>query len=111
MNFEEWKKAKISREEESKLPQFNSHLEAREYFKSIYGEKFQMQDSKEYSGEKIYFYHLILDMNQYLESVKEISKQQIKSLQWTKEGCVAERYMFSYQPIEISESGDVHIIH
>lgn len=110
MNFEEWKKAKISREEESKLPKFNTHLEAREYFKSIYGERFQMQDSQECSGEKIYFYHLILDMNQYLESVNEISEQQIKSLQWTEEGCLADRYMFSYQPIEISETGNVHII-
>lgn len=111
MNFEEWKQAKISREEESKFPQFNTHQEAREYFKSIYGQNFQMQDSQEYNGEKIYLYHLILDMNQYLEAVKGINEQQIESLEFNKGGCLSERYMFSHQAIEISESGNVHIIH
>ena len=111
MNYEKWKNAKISREAESRLPRFNTHLEAREYFKSIYGDKFQMQDSKGCGEEKIYFYHLILDMKQYLECLNEINEQQIESLQWTEEGCLAERYMFSYQAIEISENGNVHIMH
>lgn len=111
MNFEEWRQAKISREEEGKIPKFNTHQEAREYFKSRYGQNFQMQDSQEYSGEKVYLYHLILDMNQYLEAIKEINKLQIKSLGFNNDNSLLEKYMFSYQAIEISESGNVHITH
>ena len=85
----EWQKNKISREEESKMPSFTSHDEARAYFKDKYGNDFQMIDSREFEDKKIYFYNLILNKEKYLES----------------------RDLFSYQSIEIDNNGNVHIIH
>ena len=48
----------ITREEEHNLPDFTSHDEARAYFKQRYGDKFQLEDSVEINGRKLYFYQL-----------------------------------------------------
>ena len=111
MNFEEWKQNKINREEENKLTKFDTYLDAVKYFKNKYGEKFQMQYSQEFDEEKIYFYHLILDEDEYWNAIKEINGKETKQSKCTEKECLFDRYIFSHQAIEISENGNVHIIH
>lgn len=94
----------ISREEEAKLPQFKSHLEARKYFKDKYGDNnFQMMDSYMVGKEKFYNYDLILDRKVYFDKMKEIQEKGIVEI--TKEK------LFCSQCIQISENGFVHIVH
>lgn len=93
----------ISREEEYNLPQFKSHEEARIFFKEKYGDDFQMTDSSEIDGEKIYFYKLILNR----EAFEELHNQ------LREKGCakMTKEMMFSSQDIQIFESGHIHIVH
>lgn len=93
----------ISREEEYALPQFKSHAEARAYFKEKYGSDFQMTDSAEIDGEKIYFYKLILDRKAFGELNRQLEEKGYATP--TKE------MMFSSQDIQIFESGHIHIVH
>ena len=93
----------ISREEESKLPKFKSHQEAREYFKNIYGANFQLEDTGEWDGEKLYFYKLILDMETYIDMIEELKMNGMVAMN--------EKRAFCSQDIQISESGSVHIVH
>ena len=93
----------ISREEEAKLPKFNSHAEARMYFKDKYGADFMITNSEVIDGEKIYFYKLILDREAYCDMMAHLEVN----------GYVPanEKYLFSSQDIQIHENGFVHIIH
>lgn len=93
----------ISREEESKIPEFNSHAEARKYFKDKYGDSFQLMDSDDSSGEKIYFYKLILNKKVYMEMIEEMNRNGFASM--------SEERMFSSQDIQIFENGNIHIVH
>lgn len=93
----------ISREEEHQLPRFESHSEARIYFKNIYGANFMITDSDIIDGEKIYFYKLILDREAYYDMIAELEVNGIVKM--------SERYLFCSQDIQISESGSVHIVH
>lgn len=99
----EWKEKKISREEESNMPEFTSHEEARKYFKERFGDDFQLINSEIIDNEKIYFYHLILNKDYYMSYVTN-EKVRIKADSNLL-------FMFSYQNIEINENGNVHIIH
>ena len=94
---------KISRDEEAKLPDFSSHQEARNYFKELYREQFVLNGSELIDGRKVYFYHLILDTEHYQEGMEVL-----KTDGYMKD---AMQFLISYQPIEISEDGSVHIIH
>lgn len=93
----------ISREEEYNLPQFKSHEEARSFFKDKYGDDFQMTDSSEIDGEKIYFYKLILNRKAYKEF-----NEQLRENGYAK---MNKEMMFSSQDIQIFESGHIHIVH
>ena len=94
----------ISREEESKIPEFKSHAEARKYFKDKYGNDFQMTDSFEVEDiGKIYAYKLILNREVYMDMIKEMNKNGFVPM--TKER------MFCTQDIQITEDGRVHIVH
>lgn len=99
----DWKEKKISREEESKMPSFTSHDDARAYFKNRFGDDFQMVDSSEFEDEKIYFYNLILNKDYYMSYIRDakVRAESDSSLLFT----------LSYQRIEINENGNVHILH
>lgn len=98
-----WIKMKISRQAEAEIPEFDSHENARKYFKNKYGNHFVMMSSEMIDDEKIYFYSLILDRKIFEEGQKQMSK----------DGFMADAldYMNSYQSIEIFEDGRIHIIH
>lgn len=93
----------ISREEEHNLPEFNSHAEARMYFKEKYGTDFMITDSDIIDGQKIYFYTLILDREAYYDKMAELEVNGYVEM--------SERYFFCSQDIQISEDGNVHIVH
>jgi hypothetical protein len=93
----------ISREEEAELPTFESHEEAREFFKKKYGSRFQLNDSLELLECKIYIYNLITNMEKYMKSINDMQS-----------GVGAEaimEYHMSHQTIEIGEDGSIHILH
>lgn len=94
---------KISRNEEANLPDFSSHQEAREYFKNKYGSnRFLLTETDVIEGRKIYFYYLILNPKAYEDGQKKL----------LEDGYVLGlEFLHSHQPIEISEDGDIHIIH
>ena len=48
----------ISREEECNLPDFNSHTEAKSYFKKKYGSKFKLEYDIVVGDRNLYFYKL-----------------------------------------------------
>lgn len=93
---------KITREEESKIPQFNSHDEARQWFKEKYGSEFMMAGSEIIGEEKCYFYYLILDREAFMRGHKEMEE---------KGYTTGTALLMSYQPIQIMESGSIHIVH
>jgi len=94
---------KISRKAEAEFPKFDSHENARKFFKNKYGDSFVMANSEVINDEKIYFYNLILDRKNYFGGFKKLEK----------DGIIVDslNFMNSYQPIEIWEDGRIHIIH
>lgn len=93
----------ISREEESKLPEFKNYAEAKKYFKDKYGINFTIIDCDVIDGKKTYFYKLILDREAYFEMISKLEEN--KPIE------MSERYLFCSQDIQISEDGKVHIVH
>lgn len=98
-----WIEMKISRQAEAEFPEFDSHENARRYFKNKYGDSFVMANSEMIGDEKIYFYHLILDRQQYFDGFKKLRE----------DGIITDSldFMNSYQPVEIFEDGRIHVIH
>lgn len=92
----------ISRKEENELPTFSSHDEAREYFKSKYGPSFMMNGSEIIGDRKIYFYHLVFDKDCYADGMGRLGKGEAVS---------GIEFINSYQPVEIFEDGEIHVIH
>ena len=93
---------KISRKDEELIPQFNSHEEAKSWFEDRYGKDFILNDIEYVGDERCYFYHLILDWEEYKRGQKELKEN----------GYMAGMsFLMSYQPVEIMENGGVHIVH
>lgn len=97
----------ISRTEEANIPKFNSHDEARAYFKEKYGDNFMMMDSAIIDGMKLYFYDLILNKEAYI--LMQEKKRQSPIMLDTS--TITEEMFFSSQRIEIFENGNIHILH
>lgn len=93
---------KISREEEVKIPKFHSHEEAQRWFFDKYGVAFCLVDKGMVGEEMCYFYYLILDWDTFKKGREEIKETgRIIGLEFLK----------SHQPIQIMESGSIHIVH
>lgn len=92
----------ITREEEQSIPEFNSHDEARKWFKGKYGNAFMLTEAEEIGDEKCFFYVLILDWTEYEKGQKEMEETGYIS---------GTAYLRSRQSIQIMESGRVHIVH
>jgi hypothetical protein len=93
----------ITREEEAKLPFFNSHEEATSWFKKKYGQEFIPTGSEMIDGQECYFYHLILDREVYEAGRKQFERDNIMT--------DAIKYMRSYQEIQIFVDGSIHIVY
>lgn len=92
----------ISRQEESLLPKFNSHKEARKYFTDLYKDDFILQSS-EYIGEQIcHFYVLVINREDFEKGQTTLLNENLVS---------GLDYLYSHQPIQIMDDGSVHIVH
>ncbi|RFU65470.1 hypothetical protein [Peribacillus glennii] len=90
---------KITKEEEIKLPVFNSHLDAVKHFKNKYGDDFVLKSQGEKNGEKIYIYVLLLDKEAFKEGQEKLARFEMVPPEFTN----------SFQSIEIMENGDLRI--
>ncbi|GAE27824.1 hypothetical protein JCM9140_3985 [Halalkalibacter wakoensis JCM 9140] len=84
----------------NKMPDFQSHEEARSWFKEQFGDRFLLKNSDEIEGERVYYYHLVKDQEvyeQYMQSLSNTVDQDITSMQPFE----------SYSTIEISEDGGI----
>lgn len=100
---------KITREDEAKLPVFRSHQQARSYFVAKYGDAFQIEDSfvvKKSADDAtvIYRYALVLDQDAFEEGRRRL-------IQGTLGDEGASKFLASYQSLEVSLEGSVHVIH
>ena len=93
---------KISREEEAKLPAFDSHEAARGYFKERYGDDFIFIGSEKIMEEKCFFYYILLNRDAFVEGTRKIQAGIHDA---------SLKYLESHQPVQIMESGSVHIVH
>lgn len=97
---------KITRDDEAKLPHFNTHREARMFFLVKYGEAFQIEDSfvvgEGADATVCYRYALILDREAYEKGLRTLAQGSMTD---------ADDFLKSYQSIEIMLDGDIHVIH
>lgn len=93
----------ITREDEAQIPSFNSHAEARAWFKDKYGDAFQLFETNTVDGVEWYFYYLILD--------REVFKQGQAELKEGKMMSDPMKFLGSHQSIEINQHGHIHVVH
>ena len=104
--LKKYNKSGISRNEEASFPEFQDHLSAIHWLNKKYGaEKFVMTDIIDDNFGKVYCYDYILDKETYTKGKDLLLRNKIMS------GKESMKYMLSSQRIEISENGDIHIIH
>lgn len=82
------------------MPDFNSHEEARSWFKSKFNDQMILKMTDVADGKRIFYYHLIKDEETYQEYMTAINKEEGVNITSTKP-------FESYSTIEITEDGDV----
>ena len=103
MTFDEWIEKKLSREQERNIPKFSNCEEAVEYFQEKYKDKFRKEDSFVVGNQRCYHFVIVFDEDAYKKGRKELKKSLIE--------INTDDYLFSYQAVEISENGEVQIVH
>ncbi|GHI01376.1 hypothetical protein [Neobacillus kokaensis] len=93
----------ISREEEAKLPSFQSHEEAYQWFEAKYGIDFVLTTVEPVEEQNCYFYILIVDRYIYEFGQKELEEKGVLTN--------AFKFMRSHQDIQILEDGSVLIVY
>lgn len=94
---------RISNAYENKLPKFQSHIEAKKYLQEHFGSRFVFHKNIEDEKGTSYFYHLKLNVEFYN---KGIVKFKMRKFFMGDDDC--SNFIGSYQPVIISEDGDVH---
>lgn len=95
----------ISRQDENSFPAFGSHGEAADFFKEKFGSDFVFESS-EYVGDMMcYFYAVITDHAIYYKCRKLLSAGNPIT------GELGLQFITSYQPVQIMENGNVHIVY
>jgi hypothetical protein len=101
-----------TRDFDSTIPAFDSHDDAFAWFKSKFGKDFQFTGTDIINGEKCYFYHLIghrKDYEFYQEYLKRAGRVAYQITEQNE--AISENGMFSYNSVEIWESGGVHVVY
>ncbi|MFT4413931.1 hypothetical protein ACLM5H_08735 [Fredinandcohnia humi] len=83
-----------------KMPDFQNHEEAREWFKNEFQDKFLLRTHDKIEGKMVYYYHIVKDpevYKEYMESFGRTGEHEITNIQTFE----------SYSTVEISENGDV----
>lgn len=95
----------ISRPEEQSFPEFNSHKEAESFFKDKFGSDFVFESSDLIDGMMCYFYAVISDHSVYYKCRRLLSDGKSVS------GELGMKFISSYQPVQIMENGNVHVVY
>lgn len=95
----------ISRQDEQSFPAFNSHEEAAAYFKDKFGSDFVFESSEPIDGMQCYFYSVISDHAVYHKARRMLAHGEPVT------GDLGLQFMQSYQPVQIMENGNVHIVY
>lgn len=93
---------KITRKEESEIPLFEDHAKAREWFIKKYGDDFIPETSQIIGDEICYYYNLILDWETFHAERRKLYEGRMRD---------AMAFLNSYQSIQITSDGSVHIVH
>lgn len=111
---------RLTREIEQHIPEFGSHIEARDWFKEKFGDMFtNLKDVFDVDGETCFEYHVVVDPVEYEKGPRDL----YKAIEEGKVKVAADgrplvnmaeydnmAYMMSYHPIQIMKSGGVHIV-
>lgn len=81
---------------------FNGHTEAEKWFHEKYPDQFIIKGSGDVDGEKIYFYHLIIDQECYKKDIKILVEKGIAD---------GLELSLSYYIVGILEDGRVHVMY
>ena len=101
-----------TRDFDNVIPAFESHGAALAWFKSEFGKDFQSAGTDIINGEKCYFYHLIGNRKDYEFYQEYLTRQGKSAYQITEQNeVIVESGMFSYNSVEIFESGGVHVVY
>lgn len=95
----------ISRQEEQSFPEFRSHKEAASFFKEKFGPDFVFESSDLIDGTICYFYSVVVDHSVYYKCNQLLADGKSVS------GELGMKFISSYQPIQIMENGNVHIVY
>lgn len=95
----------ISRKEESTFPAFSSYKEAYSFFSDKFGKDFILQTVEQVDGMNLYFHAVVSDWETYIKGQNELMKGKGIS------GDLSLAYILSYQPVQIFENGNFHIVH
>lgn len=95
----------ISRKDENNFPKFNSHGEAANFFKNKFGSDFVFESSDNIGGMTCYFYAVVVDHAVYRKGRRLLAQNQPVT------GELGLQFISSYQPVQIMENGNVHIVH
>ncbi|WP_172799195.1 hypothetical protein [Bacillus sp. FJAT-29814] len=82
------------------VPKFQSHDEARAWFKNLYQDRFLLRTSDMVEGKRVYFYHIVKNpevYQHYMESFGHPVKHEITNPDTFK----------SYSTVEITEDGNI----
>lgn len=58
----------------SEMPGFDNHIQARDWFKNQFDERFTLKASDLVEGKKVYTYHLIKNTEQYQQYMESFAK-------------------------------------
>lgn len=92
----------ITRQEEAELPDFGSFREAWDYFQDKYTEDFIYTGKEDHGDATWHFCNLIIDQEAYRKGRKQLEA----GIQTD-----AMSYLNSHQPVQIAETGDIHIVY
>ncbi|MNS71917.1 hypothetical protein D3C72_1053090 [compost metagenome] len=93
---------RLTRQFESELPQFNSHVEAAEWFSDLFNNSFMLGSAFPVGEQKCWDYCLIHNRKDWESGIEQLITQ----------GHVTDNreYLWSYQNIQIFDDGNVHIV-
>lgn len=84
------------------MPDFSNHMEAREWFKNEFKDRFFLRTHSEQDGKMTYYYHIVKDPEVYQRYMESFASEQERE--------ITEMSTFeSYTTVEISEDGAVNI--
>lgn len=85
-----------------KMPTFQNHEEAKQWFRNHFHENFLIRCSDAFYGKKMYVYHIVKNKtlyHNYMRSFAEPKRPTIKNMDTFE----------CYSTVEISDNGEVHI--